>query len=464
MREYELVIDEALLKGLSPEFSIPPNSQFLYECLGFRIGRGGLEAFLEGENPLPATTDLYYTWPFPQMLVGETYYILVVRNSTEGEDKVYSVSSDMNTVTLIDTITAATGTGTLMELADFGEYAFMTNGVVMIYWDTTTSTWQTVTSDANIPMMRTVCNFKGQAVGGNIVSDWHDCDEKFYVWSKIGSMDFTPDRFNSSGYRRDPFGGDVLHVRRLGDVVVGYSTRGVTLLAPVSEPATTFGFKEISDVGPINRGAVGGDIFKQLYVGSDLHVRMVTSEGVKDLGYRHLMDNLDDEDIIVNYDRGNGDFFIGNSERTYLLSPQGMSELPQHPSAVWRIDSDNVYMLPDSIDSGYYPLVTTETFDMGYSGQKTISTMEIGTAIGDDPEAAVDYIFSVNNWETGASFKPFNNQGIASVTTAGNEFRFKVRYSAIYDLFRLSYIKVRYKMTDLRGIRGVYAPPLRGQS
>ena len=27
----------------------------------------------------------------------------------------------------------------------------------------------------------------------------------------------------------------------------------------------------------------------------------------------------------------------------------------------------------------------------------------------------------------------------------------------------IDYIKVRYKMTDLRGIRGVYAPPLRGQ-
>jgi hypothetical protein len=58
---------------------------------------------------------------------------------------------------------------------------------------------------------------------------------------------------------------------------------------------------------------------------------------------------------------------------------------------------------------------------------------------------------------------PVNNMGIASITAAGNFLRFRMTFGTLYNGFKISYMKVRFKMTDLRGIRGVYAPPPRGQ-
>lgn len=461
MREFELNIDEALKKGLAPEAVVPLNSQWLYECLGFRCGRLGLEAFVEGSNPLPSSLDMYYNWPFPQMLMGDAWNILVIRDSVSDEDILYSVSNDMSTVTHIFTLDTLTfPKGDLMEVADFGEYVFMTNGAMLLYWNVA-GFWNVLTGLSTIPLMNTICNFKGQGVGGGVRSTWYDCDQTFYVWSKIGSMDFTPEQDNEAGYRRCPYGGTVYSTRRLGDGVVGYSSKGVTLLHPVADPSVTFGFKKLVPIGIINKGAMNGDENEQVYVGTDLVVRKITKEGVQELGFKHLMDNLDDEDIIVSFDKSKRDFYIGNSEKTYLLSQYGMTEIQQHPSTVWRIDPDEVHMLPDTVDT-FYPLITSEAFDFGYKGQKTIQTIETDAFLMEDPYAAVDYAFDQVVWGS-TNFSPINNMGIATIPAAGNLFRAKVRFDSVYNLFRIGYIKARYKMTDLRGIRGVYAPPPRGQ-
>ena len=462
MREYELIIDKALKAGLTPVDIIPTNTQILSECFGYRCGKAGLERYKALSNPIPNTVDLYYNWPFPQFITGERYNFLIVRDSvTNQEDVVYLLSDDHLTVTHIFSIDELTfGKGDLMEVADFGEYAFMTNGVVMIYWDTTLSAWQVITASATIPMMKTVCNFKGQAIGGNVISAWHDCDEKFYVWSKIGSMDFTIDEDNEAGYRRCPFGGEVYHVRRLGDHVIGYSSKGIVQLTAVNAPASTFGFKELHDLGLINKGAMNGNLREHVFVDSDYNVWKIGAE-VKKLGYDRYMKRLAGEDIIVNYDPANGDFYIGNSEKAFLLSNSGLTEITQFPSAVWRRGNET-YMLPDT-ESTERPYICSELFDMEYKGQKTISTIETDVSQVEGAEAGIDYINDLNTWHT-EIYKPINNQGIATNAVSGNMFRFRLRFSDVYNDMRISYIKARYKMTDLRGIRGVYAPGLRGQS
>ena len=262
MREYELTIDEALKKGLCPEVSLPKNKDWLMECLGFRIGKESLEGYkICNNDPLAGLVDIDYSWPFPQFIQGERYNFLISRDAlVDHEDSVYLIGDDYTVTHIFDIDELTFGVGTLMEVADFGEYAFMTNGVIMIYWDVTLAVWHEIIASATIPMMRTICNFKGQAVGGNIVSAWHDCDETYYVWSKIGNMDFTPDRQNEAGYRRCPFGGEVYHVRRLKDSVIGYSSKGVIQLDPVIAPVATFETKELHDVGLINRGAIDGNL------------------------------------------------------------------------------------------------------------------------------------------------------------------------------------------------------------
>ena len=457
MREFELIIDEAFKNGLSPESKLPFNSQFLYRCLGFRCGRAGLERHGALGNPLPVTVDMHYNWPFPQFLTGELYNILVIRDNVLAKDIVYSVNDDHSVVSLV----ASVNQGTLMEVADFGEYIFMTNGVIIIYWNPALAAWATTTATIAFPMLRTVCNFNGQLVGGNVVSVWHDCDETFYVWSKIGSADFAPWIDNEAGYRRCPYGGEVYHTRKLGDIVVGYSSKGIVAIYPVSSPVPGYGFKEFSNIGVINRGAVGTGLMNHIYVGEDYILREVTKEGVKELGYQSYMEELGNvEDIIVNYDPANEDFYISNSSKTYLLSPNGLTEVMQHPSAVWRRDNES-YMLPDAEDLDK-PYLCTEVFDMGYKGQKTIFSMESDAMLVTGPEAGIDYANDLTTWHN-EFYKPINNMGIAAITTAGNMFRFRLKFSTVDEETVIGYLRARYKMTDLRGIRGVYAPPPRGQ-
>ena len=462
MREYELIIDEPLKAGLSPFNLAPFNTQVLKECLGWRLGKAGLWKYELKENPFDAAVDVTPSWPFPQVITGERYNFLIVRDSVvNNEDRVYSFSDDHGTVNFIFAVDELTfGQGTLMEVADFGEYAFMTNGVIMIYWDTTIVDWHEIVASATIPMMRTVCNFKGQMVGGNVVSAWHDCDETFYCWSKIGSADFTPEEDNEAGYRRCPYGGEVYHVRRLGDNVIGYSSKGITALSPVGSPAATFGFTELSDVGLINQGAMNGNLDVQVYVGEDNIVRRITKQGVEELGYEEYIDELNGT-IIVQFDKKYKDFYIGDSDKTFLLTPQGMTEIPQHPSAVWRRDNET-YILPPTSDD-YYQTIMTYPTDLGYAGQKTIMEIETDLFLGYYPEVAVSYYLNPTSYST-TPYVPLNNQNIATIIASGNAFAIHLRCDPTYDNSRVGYIKVRYKMTDLRGIRGVYAPGLRGQA
>ncbi len=508
MREFYITIDEAFTKGLRPDVA-PRNAQYLQEALGVRIGRMGLEGIPFLTNPMPPGVDWHYNWPFPQFLKQESWKILVIRNNVTMADHVYSLDDTYIITHIFDIDTLTFTQGTLMELADFGEYAIMGNGVVMIHWDPTGPGWHAFRDHATLPVMGTVCNFKGQLIGGNITGvwdgvsafdPWHDCDEKSIIWSEIGSVDCTPDRENTAGYRRDPVGGEIYHVRRLGNDVIVYSSAGVTRMFPVTSPAATFGFEELHDIGLRNKGAMGGNLkkhvfldiennFWQITVGGALSAvkggTITTRSGLTSLGYQeygnelknHTGGSVDHSSVIISYEPDKQDFYISDGTDSFLLSPQGMTNYPFPHSAVWYDDENGQDHcgLPESTDTvvtpitedtipDFYPIIVVHDIDMGYRGQKTIFSVEIGSALFINAEVAVDWrVNALVNWER-TDFVPFNNEGIASIIISGTEFRIVVRGTFfIGNYTTLDYIIARWKMTDLRGLRGVYAAPPRGQ-
>lgn len=461
MREFEYSIEESLKRGLNPTERLPLNIPYLSACNGFKCGKDGIEKYEELDEPLPPTVDLYYNWPFPQFIVGDSKNILIVRESTIAHtDYIYEVSDNHQTVTLIMGVDELTfGTGSRMDLADFGEYAIMVNGVIMIYYDPTLAAWIPTLATATLPLIGTICNFKGQAVGGRVLSVWHDCDETFYVWSRIGSIDFTPDQENEAGYRRCPYGGIVRNVKKMGNAVVGYSSKGVTLLQPSLDPPT-FGFKEICDIGIINKDAIAGNDKLHVFLGEDYILRTVVGEEIKELGYKTYMKDLEGEDVIISYDPSLKEFYIGNSTKTFLLTQYGLTEIKYHPSTVWRNDGES-YMLPIDEDEEDI-VIASEIFDLGYKGQKTIFTIESNAFPVMSPEAGINWAHDLSAFGE-SSYVPVNDMGIASLIVSGNYFQVKLRFGRVLDNFAMDFIKVRFKMTDLRGIRGVYAPPPRGQ-
>jgi|LGOV01.1.fsa_nt_gb hypothetical protein len=466
MRELETILDECFVTGLQPQPVMPnrKSHKFLINALGFRIGQYCIEGAENITNPIPSTVDMHYNWPFPQFLTQDKYKILVVRDNIRLEDIVYSLSDDYSVVTEIFAIDQLTfGQGTLMELADFGSYAFMTNGVIMLYWDPTLAIWDKKISLPTVPMMRTVCNFRGQLIGGCVVSDWHDCDETSIVWSKIGDVDFTPDRRNESGFRRDLFGGEVYHVKRLGKDIIIYSSRGISRMFPVGSPAATFGFEELLNFGIISRGSVAGDNDEHLFVDESSRIWRHSRGGFKKLDYRGQMNQLSSDDIIVNHNPNQGDFYITDGNKGFLISPNGMTEVPDCASALWY--DGELYSIPESPDkSTYSPLIVSGTIDFGYRGLKTIFSIEAGLDNMSGVTIAIDWRVDKSESFQRTNFVSLNNEGIASIIASGIEFRFCIKFdSFIYDEDTLDYMKIRWKMTDLRGMRGIYAPPPRGQ-
>ena len=458
MRELELSISEMLKNGLRPE-KVPTGAQILTECLGFRCGKLWLEGYDQLSNPL--ILDIPITWPFPVFIADEKYNILVVRDSILAEDRVYEVSKDHDTIMLLHHLDfIAYSQGSRMELADFGEYALMVNGKVTIYRETITDTWVLALAQAKIPLMETICNFKGQAVGGGVTSAWYDCDEHHIIWSKIGELDFIPDEKNTSGFRRDPWGGIVQHVKRLGDLVIVYGSEGLTAMIPVREPASTFGFKEMYEIGIVNKGAVGGSILRHLFVNSNYELCEVTDKGVNILGYQEYISRLAGKDIIVSYNQSTKDFYISNGAITFLYSPQGLTEVSQHPSSVWYSENSQ-HMIPD-VDDERDPYLITESIDFGLRGSKTIFVLELGITNYDQALVAIDWIMDRNNSGVTA-WVGENYQGVVNLIIAGTTFKVMMKLTGVTSDTIISYIKLRYKMTDLRSIRGVYAPPPRGQ-
>ncbi len=497
MREFYTTIDEALLKGLRPEYRTPTNTQYLQEALGYRIGKLAIEGIPFLYNPMPLGLDVLYNWPFPQFLKQESWKILVVRNDVTMADHVYSLSDSYVATHIFDVDTLTFGQGTVMELADFGEYAIMGNGVVMIHWDPTGPGWHAFRDHATLPVMSTVCNFKGQLIGGGITGvwngaafdPWYDCDQKSIVWSDIGSVNCVPDPKNTAGYRRDPVGGEVYHVRRLGDDVIVYSSTGVTRMFPVVSPAATFGFEELHPIGLRNRGAVNGDLAQHVFVDLEDNIwslsvggalsaakggTITAKAGLEKLGYQEFVNELDAtygaglaQPVIVNFDPDLRDFYLSDGTTSLLLSPQGLTNYPYPVNAVWYDDEDGHGLsgLPESVDPPTHePLVATHSIDMGYRAQKTIFSVEIMGAAMTNTEIAVDWRMSTMvNYER-TDFVPINDEGIAPIIISGTGFRIVVKSDNFFrNVSKLDYITIRWKMTDLRGLRGVYAAPPRGQ-
>jgi len=456
MREFEESIDY-ISKGLRPRARSSRTINGLTECFNLRCGTGGLEPYTPMTDPLGI--GLLYSWPFPQFLTSARYKFLIVRDTVAGTDRIYEVSSDYSTVTLILSADYPTfGEGERWSLADFDEYVLLTNGVVMVYRDTTADTFVPALTLDNTPRGTTMCNFRGQLVMGSIESDWYSTGNSHLVWSKIGDVDCTPDENNEAGFMKVPFEGFVYVVKELGDFVVAYCEGGILALRPVTSPAPTFAVKELSSVGIHSDYAVDGDKNNHVFVDSSGYLwRIDKNLNMVRLDYQEFMLPMAATYIVVNHDPSTNDFYIGNGVKSYLLSDQGLTEISE---SVLSLAEPYLGLWVDLDDSE--ARITTDLIDMGYRGFKGTEVIEAGFAGGGTVEVALDWRMKSDDALSRTNWVEVNDQGIATNKVSGTEFRVAIRGSD-YTSFEIDYLKLRYKMSDIRSIRGIYAPPPRGQ-
>ena len=154
--EFTFIIKPAeLAKGLRWTRRNSRNEKFLTECYG-AVGY---------DNVLQALEDITGDWidtsalaeaafPFPQLFVFTN--LIVIATQT----KIYEV--DPVAKTLTEKLTVAEGV--LWSAVDFGEFVYMSNGVVAVTRSATSMVWATTT---DVPVCGAMCNFNGQVVIGS---------------------------------------------------------------------------------------------------------------------------------------------------------------------------------------------------------------------------------------------------------------------------------------------------------
>jgi len=437
MKEYPLTIKD--FKGLRPHSRLPRNApNYAEECYNMRVGKFGLEPYegiIQPFTGLPTATH-----PLPQLL--DTKDGMFIGTGTT----IYNVNSDNSLTVLLSGLSGAAK----WHLADFGLYQLYANGTYLVQRD-----------DARLFSIKampftvgSVCNFRGQLIMGNLGGDFHN----FVAWSNIGRLgDITKilqdeSNKNTSGFM-PMLGGSVLCVKELEECVIVYCTDCVVALIPVTSPTVTYGRKIISHTGIYSRDAVDGDIHAHVYVDKNKRINRISSGKLANemLWYDEYISTLGTS-LSVSYDDADDTFYISDGLKGYMLSAYGLTSIMDYATSITRVNGVLTGIRTRSTDVSAY--MTTTMIDFGIRGIKTIMGIQIsgeGTAL----TAGVGYRYTSSGAFTSAVMKPASIEGMVTPIVAGTDLKIKIA-STSYITFKLDEIEVRWKLTDKRGIRGIY--------
>jgi len=469
MREFDYTFSDGFRVGLRP-YKTARNVESFTILKNGKVGKFGLEPIDElGEifpQPRPETyPDISQDWPFPQYFHGSRVDLLGLRKT------LYEVNSDGSLTPIVIDIDNVQSDD-LWDVGDFNKYQIVMKDKDFILEKAgDTGAWtKTDAPHSTIPMATCVENYSGQALVGDISFDsWSEVDDSYVAWSRIGSASFIHDRSNVPGYMPMDFAGPIYRIKQLGKFVIVYGMNGVGMLYPTSSPAPTYGYNKLVDFGITGKGAVGGDHNIHCFLGRDGMIYKLALSGptafrqiptLKQVGYKDKASILSST-AVVSYVPGGeneneGDFYIGDEDICYLLSSYGMSTTHQKVSAAHRVSGIPVGMFESDEDTDF--LGVTDIVDFGYRGQKTAYTFEVGCSGDGTYSVALDWRVNSKAAFQTTQFVELNDQGVATLICAGAEFKIRIKYDNPVDL-DISYIKIRYKSSDNRSMRGFYRAP-----
>jgi hypothetical protein len=436
VREFEWPFEEGLRKGLRIEEFSPAREQQLVECWNLRPRQTGLLPVVDITNPFAQSI----SWPFPQVLVGRNFRLLADQST------IYTCDDSWVTTAMLTGLVV----GDCWDWAEFGDFILMTNGEQMVQRNGSTGVWSSFVSSGNIPGMKTLCNYRGQIVGGNITTAWHNCGSNYVVWSDIGSADFTPGIKNEAGYTIMPFNGEVLRVLPLGEHVIVYCENGIVIMKPAQQ---YFASAELLPVGIPSKGAVVGNDQGHLFVDYNGELWMIKpGPKVQKLGYQEFISTLDASKLMISHNSGEDEYYISDGSYTFIMTPSGLCQTYQLPTSLAFVDGQLIGVSSNGSDSE--GRIVTDLVDFGIRSFKTVSVLEIGGFSSAGFRACVDW--RSNN--TGAFQRSIwlvsNPTGFVTPVVTAHDFRLCVKSSSYNDM-ELRYVIARVKNVDRRAMRGV---------
>lgn len=453
MKEQSITLDN-FIKGLRQYEDMPRNSEGLVECFNLIPRPQGLISVPNISTPI---TDTTVDHPFPQIFFGHVHWVCAT------ESKIYTINGDWSLTQRLDLNvyynsfpTAPKGA---WHFADFFNYVVLTNGGVTVLYNPSTSQWE-YNAVATIPTLGTVCNFNGQLVGSGratiagdpktVHPDASEVDENFLLWGKIGSASFRLDQSNVAGYKPMPWYGEIYKVMKLGRGIAVYGSNGISFLSPVE---VKWELKKTLGYGIASREAVSGDDSQHVFIDVEGNLRKITPESLDaEPIYNEFFSGMVGDDVVITHNRQQKDFYITNGNEAYCLTRNGLSEVFQAPTTLAVLGGTLIGFYTDLSDTE--ARITSDTFDFGSRGKKTIDGISVGVNTANSVYVAVEFKNTISDSFTSTGWVEVNAQGNANIVISGLEFRFKVKCSS-YSSMKLDYFRPNVKFDDKRFMRGI---------
>jgi len=270
---------------------------------------------------------------------------------------------------------------------------------------------------------------EGDLLLENLRSNW-------VKWSNIGQMDFTIGRDNVAGERPLDFKGWVYAIKKLGSRAIAYGKNGVSALIPAG---TAWGLQTVYRIGLKSKNAIAGDESIHFFIDNKDQLFSL-GESLQKLDYSEYLSVLTNP--VLSYDLETGLLYICDGEYGFVYNHANKS-LGTGPISITGISSQGGTLYVTSPVAIVMPTFEfcTDIYDLGTRRGKTIYSLEIGTDLGGDLQAAIDWrtdkkeAFATTNWFM------VDRRGMVHIACYGKEFRFRVKTFA-WEPAGLDYITV----------------------
>lgn len=374
-------LNDVLENGLRPRIDMRLNERFLTDMRNLVPRQSGATSPTDVVYPIVGDPTLSMDWPHPQFLRGDKTLFLAL------ETALYTVEETGFTATQVTTFDAASvgtpkpiasGGGTYC-MAAFQSAYFITNGKELIYQIGRHKSGETVVAERAV---NAVVNYEGRLFLGGMSGShfssqvfldalkvWRETtmseiyrsesevfDTNWLMWTEEGGgyADVPFALLNDLlGYETEPslepvwrsriesghigfiplrHTGAVLEMRQMGDNLVVFGERGISLVRREGQNYIEFAHHH---VGLDQRGAVAGQQ-SLVWIYGDRLWRMSPGQLPEDLNYAEFISTLG-ATRLVNFDTWEKDYYISDGTTSFVLTPHGLGgNTPLAPSSVFR--------------------------------------------------------------------------------------------------------------------------------
>lgn len=265
-------------------------------------------------------------------------------------------------------------------------------------------------------------------------------------------------RKNEFGFIPMPWRGKPLAIKAIGENISGakgaviiYGADGITALIPYSDPVPTFGMRHIHNVGIKSRSSVGGDDFEHVFVDkAGVVFKLGLDLKVTPLGYNEFFESQ--ENLVISHkpSLNEREYYISSSKKGYTLTNTGLGEQNQLITSVITVNGKDYATASLLADNALF--LETDIIKDSREGYKTSQQVHVNCDNTEDLMCAISYRYKPQDPFLTTHWIPFNDRGIATVTTCAPEY--KILIQQIPKGTKIFGVTDWWQGNDLRGIRG----------